>query len=82
MARAYNGIREQRPNTYNDLGGDSADLSCAFSGKQIKMADRSFSQGLQCQQVNDPGASAEVVHLIICSLGCEVDAKTNSDCDR
>ncbi|MDR2360032.1 MAG: nitrogen fixation protein NifE [Oscillospiraceae bacterium] len=52
MARTYSGIRESRPYTYNDLGGKSLRLADDFNKKCLKNADRTFSQGLQCRQIN------------------------------
>ena len=52
MAVKYSGIRESRPNRYNDGGGLAKDLSNNFQKGCLKRADRSFSQGLQCQEIN------------------------------
>jgi len=52
MPIKYSGIRESRPHIYNDLGGDSCKIASDFSKKCLKSADRTFSQGLQCQQIN------------------------------
>jgi nitrogenase molybdenum-iron protein alpha chain len=52
MARTYSGVRESRPDTYNDLGGGSLRLAETFEKRCLKSADRTFSQGLQCQQIN------------------------------
>jgi nitrogenase molybdenum-iron protein alpha/beta subunit len=56
MSSSYSGIRESRPNTYNDCGGNSRDLASEFGKRCLKSADRTFSQGLQCQQVNSMAA--------------------------
>jgi nitrogenase molybdenum-iron protein alpha chain len=52
----YSGVRETRPFTYSDCGGSSLTLVRDFKKRCFKMADRSFSQGLQCQQINSMGA--------------------------
>lgn len=54
--RKYDGIRENRPHTYNDLGGQSEELEKDFKKRCLKSADRTFAQGLQCQQINSLNA--------------------------
>jgi len=72
----YSGIRESRPFTYNDCGGNSKELAENYNKHCFKMADRSFSQGLQCQQINSMSAllsmesSAFVVHSPQGCVGC------------
>jgi nitrogenase molybdenum-iron protein alpha chain len=72
----YSGIRESRPYTYNDCIGNSRELSGNYTKRCFKMADRSFSQGLQCQQINSMSAllsmeeSAFVVHSPQGCVGC------------
>ncbi|MFL0195339.1 nitrogenase component 1 [Clostridium sp. WILCCON 0269] len=56
MSKIYSGIREDRPNTHNDCGGNSKQISEDFKKGCLKKADRSFSQGLQCQQINSMAA--------------------------
>jgi nitrogenase molybdenum-iron protein alpha chain len=76
MPYAYSGIRESRPDTYNDLGGTGSELAGNFNKRCIKHADRSFSQGLQCQQINSIAAvlsleeSAFIVHAPQGCAGC------------
>lgn len=76
MSREYSGIRETRPFTYNDCGGNSLELSEQFEKRCLKMADRSFSQGLQCQQINSMSAlmsmenAVFVVHSPQGCVGC------------
>ncbi|MDR1217395.1 MAG: nitrogen fixation protein NifE [Oscillospiraceae bacterium] len=76
MSRAYSGIREQRPYTYNDLGGESVRIAEDFEGRKLCGADRTFSQGLQCQQINSISAvlsleeSAFIVHSPQGCSGC------------
>lgn len=56
MAERYSGVRESRPDRFNDLGGNSLSAAADFRGKCMKKADRSFAQGLQCQQINSMSA--------------------------
>lgn len=56
MSEIYSGIRESRINTFNDLGDSSRNLEQNFDKKCLKRADRSFAQGLQCQQINSMSA--------------------------
>lgn len=56
MGEIYSGIRESRPNTFNDLGDSSQQLEQNFEKGCLKRADRSFAQGLQCQQINSMAA--------------------------
>ena len=75
---SYTGIREQRTNTdtFNDAGGCSFDIAGRFKTKCLKRADRTFQQGLQCQQTNSIMAllsmedSAFVVHSPLGCYGC------------
>ena len=52
MPAKYNGVRESRPNRFNDIGGEGHAIAEDFEKKCLKRADRSFSQGLQCQEMN------------------------------
>ncbi|MDR3278758.1 MAG: nitrogen fixation protein NifE, partial [Oscillospiraceae bacterium] len=73
MPEKYSGIRESRPYTYNDLGGSSAELVDNFEKKCLKAADRTFSQGLQCQQINSISALISLedsVFVIHSPQGC------------
>ncbi|MDR2042977.1 MAG: nitrogen fixation protein NifE [Clostridium sp.] len=76
MARTYSGIRETRPHTYNDLGGGSQRLALGFHQQCLRHADRTFSQGLQCQQINSVSAvlsmedAAFVIHSPQGCSGC------------
>jgi nitrogenase molybdenum-iron protein alpha/beta subunit len=76
LSREYSGIRESRPFTYNDCGGQSLDLASKFGDRCMKAADRSFSQGLQCQQINSMSAlmsmedSVFIVHSPQGCVGC------------
>ncbi len=76
MAVRYSGVRESRQNRYNDLGGSSTELADKFEKKCIKKAERSFEQGLQCQEINSLQAlvsiedSLLIVHSPQGCLGC------------
>lgn len=52
MAKQYSGVRESLPDRFNDLGDESTVLEENFKKQCLKRADRSFAQGLQCQQIN------------------------------
>jgi nitrogenase molybdenum-iron protein alpha chain len=56
MSETYSGIRESRPNRYNDLGSTGESAESDFKNGCLKKADRSFAQGLQCQQINSMAA--------------------------
>jgi nitrogenase molybdenum-iron protein alpha/beta subunit len=85
MNSNYSGLRESRPFTYNDCGGNSKELAGEFAKRCFKMADRSFSQGLQCQQINSMSAlmsmedSVFIVHSRQGCVGCTAMA---SDLNR
>jgi nitrogenase molybdenum-iron protein alpha chain len=72
----YNGIREERPNSFHDNGGGSINLANKFRKGCLKKADRRFSQGLQCQEINAISAllsmedSVFVVHAPQGCAGC------------
>ncbi|MDR3314061.1 MAG: nitrogen fixation protein NifE, partial [Oscillospiraceae bacterium] len=78
MPIQYGGIRELRPDTetFNDWGGSSAVAAEQFPRKCLGRADRTFSQGLQCQQINSVMAllsmedAAFVVHSPLGCAGC------------
>lgn len=48
----YSGIRETKPGRVNDYGGTGAQLASDYEKRCLKRADRTFAQGLQCQQIN------------------------------
>jgi nitrogenase molybdenum-iron protein alpha chain len=78
MERNYGGIREHRPDTetFTDWGGESRTASEQYPKKCLAKADRTFSQGLQCQQINSVMAllsmedSVFVVHSPLGCSGC------------
>jgi nitrogenase molybdenum-iron protein alpha chain len=78
MPKNYSGIREQRrdTDTYTDWGGGSLDAQKNYPKGCLGRADRVFSQGLQCQQINSVMAllsmedAAFVVHSPLGCAGC------------
>ncbi|HBG65737.1 MAG TPA: nitrogen fixation protein NifE, partial [Treponema sp.] len=52
MAVQYSGVRESRAGRVNDAGISSRIAEEQFRKGCLKRADRSFAQGLQCQQIN------------------------------
>ena len=52
----YSGVRESRPGRINDLGTIGKEVEENFKKGCLKRADRSFAQGLQCQQINSMAA--------------------------
>ncbi|MDR2860583.1 MAG: nitrogen fixation protein NifE [Elusimicrobiota bacterium] len=71
-------IREQRPFTYADGCGQSKNMECRFRERKMEIQDRSFSQGLQCQEINSISAllsledSVFIVHSPQGCAGCSV----------
>jgi len=76
VGEIYSGIRENRPHTFNDLGDTSQNLEQDFNKGCLKKADRSFAQGLQCQQINSMAAlmslddSVFIAHSPQGCIGC------------
>lgn len=76
MNSDYSGIRESRAYRYTDCGGQSRELAEKFTKRTCPMAERTFSQGLQCQQINSLAAlmsmeeSVFVVHAPQGCVGC------------
>ena len=80
MAVQYSGVRESRPNRYNDLGTTGREAESDFKKGCLKKADRSFAQGLQCQQVNSMAALMSLEDSVFVShspqgcVGCTIMA--------
>ena len=81
MANAkYSGVRESRPGRVNDLGDISGNIEENFKKGCLKRADRSFAQGLQCQQINSMAALMSLEDSVFIShspqgcIGCTVMA--------
>lgn len=56
MKQTYSGVRESRPGRFNDLGSTGKQVAEDYRAGCLKRADRSFAQGLQCQQINSMAA--------------------------
>ena len=80
MATQYSGVRESIPGRVNDLGGSSVSAEENFRKGCLKRADRSFAQGLQCQQINSMAAmmsledSVFIAHSPQGCVGCTIMA--------
>ena len=49
--KQYSGVRESKPGRINDLGTTGKEVEEQFRKGCLKKADRTFAQGLQCQQI-------------------------------
>lgn len=56
MAVTYSGVRESKPDRVNDYGSTGKIAEREYRKGCLKKADRSFAQGLQCQQINSMAA--------------------------
>jgi len=73
MSTAYSGVREEHPNRFIVGGGNSIKIAQDFKDTCFKTAQRSFSQGLQCQQMNSLTALMSMEDSVFIShspLGC------------
>ncbi|MBP5186729.1 MAG: nitrogen fixation protein NifE, partial [Clostridiales bacterium] len=76
----YSGVRESKPNRLNDLGTTGQEVSENFKKGCLKRADRSFAQGLQCQQINSLAALMSLEDAVFIShspqgcVGCAIMA--------
>jgi len=76
----YSGVRESKPGRLNDLGTTGKDVEDNFKKGCLKRADRSFSQGLQCQQINSMAALMSLEDSVFIShspqgcVGCAIMA--------
>jgi nitrogenase molybdenum-iron protein alpha chain len=80
----YNGIRETRPSTLTITAGygDSESLSQDFRGGCLANSERTFEQGLQCQQINSIMALLSLddsVFIIHAPQGCSGCVSMASD---
>lgn len=76
----YSGVRESKPGRINDLGTTSKEVEENFKKGCLKRADRSFAQGLQCQQINSMAALMSLEDSVFIShspqgcVGCAIMA--------
>lgn len=76
----YSGVRESRPGRLNDLGTTGAEAAEDYKKGCLKRADRTFAQGLQCQQINSMAALMSLEDSVFIShspqgcVGCAIMA--------
>ena len=76
----YSGVRESKPGRINDLGTTGKEVEENFKKGCLKRADRSFAQGLQCQQINSMAALMSLEDSVFIShspqgcVGCAIMA--------
>ena len=76
----YSGVRESKPGRINDLGTTGQEVSDNNKKGCLKRADRSFAQGLQCQQINSLAALMSLEDAVFIShspqgcVGCSIMA--------
>lgn len=76
----YSGVRESRLGRINDLGTTGKEAEENFKKGCLKRADRSFAQGLQCQQINSMAALMSLEDAVFIShspqgcVGCSIMA--------
>lgn len=76
----YSGVRESRPGRLNDLGTTGAEAAENYKKGCLKRADRTFAQGLQCQQINSMAALMSLEDSVFIShspqgcVGCAIMA--------
>lgn len=76
----YSGVRESRTGRVNDLGTTGKEAEENFKKGCLKRADRSFAQGLQCQQINSMAALMSLEDAVFIShspqgcVGCSIMA--------
>lgn len=76
----YSGVRESRPRRINDLGTTGKEAEENYKKGCLKRADRSFAQGLQCQQINSMAALMSLEDSVFIShspqgcVGCSIMA--------
>ena len=74
----YSGVRESRPGRVNDLGTTGKRSRRKLQKGCLNRADRSFAQGLQCQQINSMVALMSLEDSVFVShspqgcMGCTI----------
>ena len=78
--KQYSGVRESKPGRINDLGTMGKEVEEQFRKGCLKKADRTFAQGLQCQQINSMAALMSLEDSVFIShspqgcVGCSIMA--------
>ena len=78
--KQYSGVRESKPGRINDLGTTGKEVEEQFRKGCLKKADRTFAQGLQCQQINSMAALMSLEDSVFIShspqgcVGCSIMA--------
>lgn len=78
--KQYSGVRESKPGRINDLGTTGKKVEEQFRKGCLKKADRTFAQGLQCQQINSMAALMSLEDSVFIShspqgcVGCSIMA--------
>jgi nitrogenase molybdenum-iron protein alpha chain len=76
----YSGVRESKPGRLNDLGTTGKEAAENYKKGCLKRAERSFAQGLQCQQINSMAALMSLEDSVFIShspqgcVGCAIMA--------
>ncbi len=76
----YSGVRESKSCRVNDLGTTGKEVEENFRKGCLKKADRTFAQGLQCQQINSMAALMSLEDSVFIShspqgcVGCSIMA--------
>lgn len=76
----YSGVRESKPGRINDHISTGKQIQDDYKKGCLKRADRSFAQGLQCQQINSMAALMSLEDSVFIShspqgcVGCSVMA--------
>lgn len=80
VKKQYSGVRESKPGRINDLGTTGKEVEEQFRKGCLKKADRTFAQGLQCQQINSMAALMSLEDSVFIShspqgcVGCSIMA--------
>lgn len=79
-SKQYSGVRESHPGRVNDLGTTGREVKENYEKGCLKRADRTFAQGLQCQQINSMAALMSLEDSVFIShspqgcVGCAIMA--------
>ena len=75
----YSGVRESKLGRVNDLGTTGKKVEENFRKGCLKRADRSFAQGLQCQQINSMAALMSLEDSVFISHSCRTGSQRNQE---